>query len=165
MSINQHSLVFVFMPTPSSSNCVGVFVFVRASMCVFLPQQAPRCSPPARSINAQPCPRLICHSRCIFAFILICTSPLNWLSICPSRCSNLIVFVHYRWASTKADTLRHTCTYKFPSPLQKSPFSASSPHLQHIPRQPILTLYLTSSCAIKLSNVTYLSLQGGSYGI
>lgn len=83
--------------------CEAAFVFVHACMCVFLPQQAPQCSLPARSINAQPCPRLICHSCCIFAFILICTSPLNWLSICPSRCSNLIVFVHYRWASNKAD--------------------------------------------------------------
>lgn len=64
--------------------------------CVFLPRRAPPCSPPLHSINAQPCPRLICHSCCIFAFILICTSPLNQLSMWPSRRSNLIVFVHYR---------------------------------------------------------------------
>lgn len=85
--------------------CKPSFVFVCACVCFI---SAGTTLLPARySINAQPWPRLICHSCCIFAFILICTSPLNWLSIWPSCCSNLIVFVHYRWASNKVDT--HTC--------------------------------------------------------
>lgn len=70
-------------------------------VCVFPAQRSSRRSPPARSINAQPCPRLICHSCCIFAFILICTSTLNQPPICPKRCSNLIDFVYYRRAPAR----------------------------------------------------------------
>lgn len=61
------------------------------------PQRALRCSSPA--LNVQPCPRLICHSRCIFAFILICTSTLDQPPIYPRRRSHLIDFVHYRWVA------------------------------------------------------------------
>lgn len=100
------SCLVVCMPTPLSLNSVAVKCLCLCAcmhVCVFTSART-TVLPPAHSINAQPCPRLICHSCCIFAFILICTSPLNWLSICPSRCSNLIVFVHYRWASNKVDT-------------------------------------------------------------
>lgn len=144
----------VCMPALLSLNCVGVTppLFVRA--CV-LPQQAPQCSLPVHSINAQPCPRLICHSCCIFAFILICTSPLNWVSICPGRCSNLIVFVHYRWAFNRVDARTHTQTHASPSPLLKPPLSFRN-HLlttpaTHIPRLSIFVLYLMSQRAIKLT--------------
>lgn len=76
-------------------------------------------------INARPCPRLICRSCCIFAFILICASPLGRLSICPSRCSNLIVSVHYRWASNKVDThtRAHTHCRDLRVPLETTPKS------------------------------------------
>lgn len=45
-----------------------------------LAQQVVEGLPPAGSADAQPCPRLICPSRCVFAFILICTSTLGPLS-------------------------------------------------------------------------------------
>ncbi len=115
--------------------CKTVFVLACVHVCVS-PQQAPQCSLPVGSINAQPCPRLICHSCCIFAFILICTSPLNWLSICPSHCSNLIVFVHYRWASNKADTRTHTHTHthaRIPLPIADTSSFLWKPPPNHTP--------------------------------
>lgn len=140
---NTHHCVSECVFTPSA--CLHVCVF----LVFFLPQQAPQCCLPLHSINAQPCPRLICHSCCIFAFILICTSPLNQLSICPSRCSNLIVFVHYRWAFNKvgAQTRTHPPTHPAPACL-KPPLSFKN-HLPttpttHIPRLPISALYLMS---------------------
>lgn len=139
----------VCMPTPLSLNCVAVKLPLSLCMlaCVcFLPHQAPQCSLPVHSINAQPCPRLICHSCCIFAFILICTSPPNWLSICPGCCSNLIVFVHYRWASNNID--RHTRTHTPLLPLVKPPLFFRNRLLTtpttHIPRLSIFALYLMS---------------------
>lgn len=52
-------------------------------------------------INAYPCPRLICHSRCIFAFILICTTTLKQPPIYTRRFSHLIDFVYYRWVAAR----------------------------------------------------------------
>lgn len=79
LCLNAHLRVFVCISSQICFSNRAVEVHACMRVCV-LPQRASKCSLPVRSINARPCPRLICHSRCIFAFILICTSPLNCLS-------------------------------------------------------------------------------------
>lgn len=81
------------------------FLSVHVSMCLCCVGRSAGAAPLLTCINAQPCPRLICHSRCIFAFILICASTLDQPPIYPRRRSHLIDFVHYRWVAARPPTV------------------------------------------------------------